>query len=125
MSRFAPWSGVPHLKKKGISMWFRNEKGNPDRPCHCGTWQRHWMLFNPGGPSASLFQRECAVDGCHGPFEVGGHVRRIGIRDPNDEVDYVVPMCRACQRSSELTFQLKPGVNPAPSCTDRTCERPH
>jgi hypothetical protein len=82
------------------------------------------MLFNPGGPSAALFQRECAVSGCHGPFELGGHVRQIGIRDPDGDGAFVVPMCRACHQSSDLTFQLKPGVRPAPATPGHTCDRP-
>ncbi len=105
-------------------MWFRNDPDAGEGRCACGTWERHWMHFNPGGPSSALFQRECAVQGCHGPFELGAHVRRIGIRPPEAAVACIVPMCRSCHRSPDLTFQLKPGLQPAPADPALTCDRP-
>ncbi len=82
------------------------------------------MLFNPGGPSASLFWRKCAVRGCQGPFEVGGQVRRIGAPYPGDGRHHILPMCLACHGKAGLVFQLKPGVGPAPADPGQTCHRP-
>lgn len=84
---------------------FKNKPGTVNLTCSCcdGGWIQYWANANDG-----ILPTKCAVAGCNGKAEVGGHVHVVGesVNPPdwtsvNHNAMYIIPMCYSCNNEKE------------------------
>lgn len=77
-----------------------NLNGTSDKDCSCGSWLRHWALFNTKGQKLPKLCPACKQK----LAEVGAHVQKAD-SDRNDW--YIVPLCKGCNnQSSDVVFDI-------------------
>jgi hypothetical protein len=78
---------------------WKNKGGTSERtPCRCGTWKQHWKNI-----SGKQWPKECSVDGCKNPAEVGAH-----LWNPQVQGEKIVPFCKQCNtQGADVVFDLK------------------
>lgn len=93
-----------------IDGW-KNKNGTSDRSCYCGTWKQHWINY-----SKKNWPLICSVKGCSNSAEVGAHVYNTNI----SKKEYIVPMCKSCNRLTE-EFYLNKDVVLVNANVSETC----
>lgn len=81
---------IKYLKQ--ITMKVKNKEGTKDLKCYCASWLAHWERFS--GQIATY----CKEVNCWSRDLVGSHVIKV---DSNDQKTYIVPLCKAHNKSTE------------------------